>query len=120
MSVIFGLHRFRDRHLLQQELEKLACATARFSLHGTTLLVQDLIGMAIQPYSTNREDTSVHSFQPIQDHMGNIGAFDGRLDNRQQLCQQLGLDQSSVSDAVVILAAFEQWGEGLFSRLTGE
>lgn len=44
-----------------------------------------------------------------------------RLDNRKQLCGQLGLsDQVDLSDPAIILAAHRKWGKGCADRLEGD
>jgi asparagine synthase (glutamine-hydrolysing) len=49
--------------------------------------------------------------------------LDGRLDNRDELLSQLGLAgprADSVSDAALVLYAYERWGESCFERFVGE
>ncbi len=61
--------------------------------------------------------------QPLAGACGRLHAsFDGRLDNRADLLRQLGLDAAAdgpLSDARLMLRAFERWGEGCFERLEG-
>ncbi len=45
---------------------------------------------------------------------------DARLDNRHDLCLALGLASAGMSDAAVIAAAFERWGDACPEKLTGE
>lgn len=45
--------------------------------------------------------------------------FDGRLDNRDQLATELGRRPAGVSDAALVLAAYERWGEAFLQRLLG-
>lgn len=44
--------------------------------------------------------------------------FDGRLDNRRELCTELELGQAH--DAEIALAAFDRWGENFAARLIGD
>ena len=49
-------------------------------------------------------------------------AFDGRLDNRRELLHRLGrrsAADSALSDAALLLLAWERWREGCFERLVG-
>lgn len=46
-------------------------------------------------------------------------AFDGRLDNRDELRVALGGLPAGISDAALALAAFERWGEDFPERLLG-
>jgi asparagine synthase (glutamine-hydrolysing) len=50
---------------------------------------------------------------------GLVITFDGRLDNRDELIDQLALDRGC-TDAAVVLAAAETWGDGTASRLLGD
>jgi asparagine synthase (glutamine-hydrolysing) len=48
---------------------------------------------------------------------------DVRLDNRDELARYIGIDLSraaSLSDAAILLAAWERWQEGVFDRLFGD
>jgi asparagine synthase (glutamine-hydrolysing) len=54
------------------------------------------------------------------DPHGNVVTFDGRLDNYEDLQQQLGLPDRHVADSVIVLAAFHRWGEQCFSRFVGD
>lgn len=49
--------------------------------------------------------------------------LDGRIDNRSAIISQLGLDAadaSRLSDAVLIVRAYQHWGKTCFERLVGE
>ena len=47
---------------------------------------------------------------------------DLRLDNQAELCEQLGgaVDERTATDAEIVLAAYERWGEGCPRRLVGD
>lgn len=45
--------------------------------------------------------------------------FDGRLDNREELAEALGIGIAGVPDSGVVLAALERWGDDAVSRLLG-
>lgn len=61
--------------------------------------------------------------QPFVDPAsGVVLALDGRIDNRDQLAGQLGIvppELARLSDAALVLRAWERWGEGCFQRLLG-
>jgi asparagine synthase (glutamine-hydrolysing) len=64
--------------------------------------------------------------QPLRDDEAGVDlAFDGRLDNRDELLAALGdgafgeAHSRPPSDAALVLAAFRRWGEGCFARLLG-
>ena len=60
--------------------------------------------------------------QPLFDRLAQAAlVFDGRLDNRADLTNDLELrDDDSVSDAAIVLAAHRRWGRDLLPRLLGD
>ena len=51
-----------------------------------------------------------------------IMLFDGRIDNRSELGEMLGIPASelySIPDSMVVLRLFDRWGEGGFERILG-
>jgi asparagine synthase (glutamine-hydrolysing) len=46
--------------------------------------------------------------------------FDGRLDNSSELCELLNICHCDSPDSLIVLAAFERWGEDCFARLIGD
>jgi asparagine synthase (glutamine-hydrolysing) len=60
--------------------------------------------------------------QPLFDRLpGTALVFDGRLDNRPDLANDLDLrDDDSVSDAAIVLAAHRRWGGDMPRRLLGD
>jgi asparagine synthase (glutamine-hydrolysing) len=58
--------------------------------------------------------------QPLRgEQSGLVVTFDGRLDNRDEIIEQLTLDRGC-TDAAVVLAAAETWGDDAASRLLGD
>lgn len=67
-----------------------------------------------------RTPEEVGERQPLVDSGGRwVVAFDGRLDNRGRLAAELGIEAAGSSDARLVLAAYERWGEDLLPRLFG-
>jgi asparagine synthase (glutamine-hydrolysing) len=118
MSIIFGILKAGDRIVEEKQLRAFASATGRFALDGTFVKASGRVGMGFQPYFTNL--TSNIEVQPLTDALGNMLAFDGRIDNHAELCGVLNVDKQSTADSVLVLAAFEKWGEESFSRLIGD
>ena len=60
--------------------------------------------------------------QPVFDRMAQtVLVFDGRLDNRPELANDLDLrDDPGVSDAAMVLAAHRRWGRDMVPRLLGD
>ncbi len=63
----------------------------------------------------------VGELQPLQDSQTGVClAFEGRLDDRRKLATALGLaGGQQLSDAALVLKAYERWGAESFARLVG-
>jgi asparagine synthase (glutamine-hydrolysing) len=118
MSVIFGVRRVDGAPVSDSYLRELARATEGFALDGTFVEHDVCAGMGFQPYFTH--ERSRLEAQPAIDARGNMVAFDGRLDNHEELRTVLGLSPQILADSLIVLAAFERWGECCFARLVGD
>src|SRR6266852_24324 len=59
--------------------------------------------------------------QPMANKSGVVITWDGRLDNRTELCSLLGAPLSlSSPDISFVAAAYERWGRACFSKLVGD
>jgi asparagine synthase (glutamine-hydrolysing) len=59
--------------------------------------------------------------QPLIDRATRAAlVFDGRLDNRSDLTNELELRDDSVSDAAIVLTAHRRWGRDMVPRLLGD
>ena len=60
--------------------------------------------------------------QPVTDGNGNVLAFDGRLDNREDLLIEIaGAGVAADSpDSALVLAAWRKWGDAFLARLQGD
>src|SRR5580698_4691344 len=118
MSVIFGVYDPSAPAAIQESLERLAHVTARYGPDGTSISANGPIGMVYQAFCTHRR--SGLERQPTMDHLGNMIVFDGRLDNYEALCGELGIKAAHCSDSSLILKAFEHWSQECFLNLVGE
>lgn len=118
MSILFGICKPSGAAATRQELSRLASATARYATDGVSVAAQGQIGMGVQPYHTH-ERSHLES-QPLVDRHGNMLVLDGRIDNHVELSELLNIHKSNSSDSIIVLAAFQRWGEGCFSRLIGD
>lgn len=118
MSIIFGIKKSDGGLVDEHELLALAHTSARWALDGMFTRTHGRMGMGFQPYYTHvRSNLESH---PVLDEIGNMVTLDGRLDNHKELCDLFEIDDSSSSDASIVLAAYRRWGEGCFSRLVGD
>jgi asparagine synthase (glutamine-hydrolysing) len=118
MSIIFGIRKLQSATVSEEELLRLAHATERYAPDGVAVHATGRVGMGFQPYYTHLR--SRFESGPTTDAHGNLLVFDGRLDNHQDLCQELGLEEMTAPDSRIILASFLRWGEECFSRLIGD
>ncbi len=118
MSIIFGIRSDDERDASDRDMEALACATGHYACDGLFTGVSRGVRMAIQPYPTH-ERCRLES-QPLTDECGNLLTLDGRLDNYNHLCEQLGLREENTPDSAVVLSAFRAWNEECFARLIGD
>ncbi len=88
---------------------------------GRDLVVHGSLAVGHQHHWTTPEELGER--QPLAPPGGRIVlAFDGRLDNREELAADLHIDRGAlagVSDAALALRAFERWGEECFECLLG-
>ena len=89
---------------------------------GCDQLVRGWIGLGHQHFWTTPESSGER--QPLSDVRAEVVlVFDGRLDNREELLATLDvkhLDSRGVpSDAELVLAAYQRWGEEFCGHLIG-
>ena len=118
MSIIFGLLREPNASVWESELRHLAVPTQQYGTGVVAVCTQGRCGMGLHPYIS--DERSAINAHPVAGLQRNVVSFDGRLDNYKELAERLGLSASSVTDAELILSAFERWGEACFSRFVGD
>lgn len=118
MSIVFGICKPSGAFATRQELSRLASATHRYAPDGYSVVARGQIGMGFQPYHTH--ERSILESQPVVDAYGNMLVLDGRIDNYIDLSDLLDLRDCTLPDSLIVLAAFQRWGEECFSRLIGD
>jgi asparagine synthase (glutamine-hydrolysing) len=118
MSIIFGIRKPEGDSVQEEYLARLAHTTERYAPDGTFVRAAGRIGMGFQPYHTHQR--AKLEVQPAVDARCNMLTFDGRLDNQAELAKQLNIDDHDTPDSLIVLAAFERWGEMCFSKLIGD
>ncbi|MCI0721501.1 MAG: asparagine synthase-related protein, partial [Acidobacteria bacterium] len=77
------------------------------------------LGMLYRAFATTRESRG--ELQPFVSSNGNVMLWDGRLDNRSELLEQLnGAFFPAGTDVAIVMAAYEQWETDCFRRLIGD
>ncbi len=122
MSGIFGVLRFDGAEVTTREMEDLAQAMACRGPDGSNFTLSGQIGLGHCLMCVTVEDG--FEAQPLIDRVrGLVLVADGRLDNREELAQSLGLDPESLvrlPDSALILEAYKRWGEACAERLLGD
>jgi asparagine synthase (glutamine-hydrolysing) len=118
MSIIFGIRKAKGQTVESQQLLDLARTTDRYAPDGTSVLADGRVGMGFQPCHTHQR-SSLES-APAVDAFGNMLTFDGRLDNYEELLKLLDIYEDHAADSLIVLTAFERWGEDCFSRFIGD
>jgi asparagine synthase (glutamine-hydrolysing) len=122
MSGIAGIF-FRDgRPVESARLQKMSAAMAHRGPQGEGVWTRGSAGFAHRQLHTCPE--GVQERQPLADRAGELClVFDGRIDNREELFSALTISQDawgSISDTVLLLAAYRNWGEDCAAKLLGD
>jgi asparagine synthase (glutamine-hydrolysing) len=118
MGILFGVRVRESEVVTEGQMQRLAEATSRYALDGTSVVTRANVGMGFQPYYTHAR--SKLDSQPVASAQGRMLSFDGRLDNHEDLSEKLELPSHTVPDSEIVLAAFERWGESCFSSFIGD
>jgi asparagine synthase (glutamine-hydrolysing) len=113
-------HRDRSR-VADGEVHSVLIRLAHRGADGSRVMRTPFAALAHQHHWTTPEE--IGERQPLAMVGGRFQlCFDGRLDNRDDLLRLLDYRRPSdrnVSDAHLVLQAYERWGEGCFERLLG-
>jgi asparagine synthase (glutamine-hydrolysing) len=119
MSALAGLL-YRERR--SPERERLDALSSVNRLHGPDACAQFVgPGVALLFHGLHFDAYSRRERQPVQTPSGLVVTVDGRLDNRDDLIQQLwSALPPEAGDAVIVGAALEQWGVDALARFVGD
>ena len=119
MSVLFGKWNFDGRAIEQDYLRRVGEMLAPYGPDGCSFMCDGTFALAHRPFHTTEE--SRRENQPYRTRSGNIVTWDGRLDNRRSLQDQIGRDISNdATDVEIVAAAYDRWGAECFAKLTGD
>ncbi len=123
MSGFCGIINFDGTPVDPQILEKMAESTSYQKPDQTQYYVDDKVGFAHIMLHTTPE--SLHEQQPLANRSGDIILIaNARVDNRDELISFLLakelLHDSRPTDAEIILAAYEYWGEACANHIIGD
>src|SRR5258705_2958012 len=119
MSALGGIYYFDNRPVDRDFLVSLGNKLSSHGPDGGSEVVSGSIGMVYRAFHTNRE--SRLEKQPLVSREGHILAWDGRLDNREEMISLLryGLDGDQ-TDAAIAIALYLKLGIDFLPRLIGD
>jgi asparagine synthase (glutamine-hydrolysing) len=122
MSGIVGIYYLDGRPVEQSTLGRITDLLAHRGPDAANLWCEGNVGFGHRMLWTTPE--SLLEQQPVVAHAGNLVlTADARIDNRTQLIDRLGLStraKESLTDADLILKAYERWGEDCAAELIGD
>ena len=119
MSVIFGRWNFDGRSASPDYLDNVRTSLAAYGPDGFRSYSNDGVTIEFHAFHTTKQ--SRHQLQPFVSKSGPVFAWDGRLDNRKEIIEQLedSLTEES-ADVCIAAAAYERWAVECFGRLIGD
>jgi asparagine synthase (glutamine-hydrolysing) len=121
MSGIVGIINLDGQPVDKELLARVSAPLAHRGVDGEGHWLAGPVGLACQLSRVTPE--AAHEIQPVSHASGTLLVVDGRIDNREDLLAQLsGRPEISAAapDPVLILAAYDAWGEKFAERLNGD
>ncbi|HWR15473.1 MAG TPA: asparagine synthase-related protein [Terriglobales bacterium] len=119
MSVQFGKCNFDGKPMDLGDLDKARALLVPYGPDGEGLICKDNCGILYRAFHTTKE-----SYREVQPHISKYGfvlAWDGRLDNRKELVEEIGGEISLDStDVEIVAAVYQRWGTTAFAKLIGD
>lgn len=117
MSILTGFYELRESTESLHELIALRSALTGRGPDGVHFQVLPRVAMGYAALNTTTESDS--QTQPVNSD-GILLAWDGRLDNREDLLHALVESRGTVPDSKLVLNAYLRWGRDFVSQLLGE
>jgi asparagine synthase (glutamine-hydrolysing) len=119
MSVQFGTWNFNGSRPTREYIEKVNAVLAPYGPDGDGFYSRNEIAILYRAFHTTKESRT--ETQPHISPSGSVITWDGRLDNRAELLDELnnGLSINS-TDVEIVSSAYENWGANCFARLIGD
>src|SRR4030067_1090595 len=123
MSAIFGLYYRNNKAVDPADLARMEKALSHHGVDGSGFLCRGPVGIGQCLMAFLPEDSQGR--QPLSSDDGNIlFVSDGRLDNREELIDKLGLisnlpPAASLSDGELMFRAHQYWGDRCVDFLVG-
>src|SRR5215207_2528861 len=119
MSAIGGIINFSGAPVDPELLAQLGDNLQSYGPDGAFEERRNSIGIIYRPFHTNVESRLER--QPLVDQDGCILAWEGRLDNREELIALLRDElRTDYSDSSIVLQAYHKWGIAFPQRIIGD
>lgn len=121
MSGIAGVFHKDGRPVEREDLQKMVTSFSHRGPEGSAIWTEGSVGFTHCMLRTTPESSD--ETRPLASEDGKIVLVtDSRIDNRHELIASIGMSRSSseISDGMLILAAYEKWGEYCPERLLGD
>ena len=119
MSVQFGKCNFDGKPVDPEDLDKVRPLLAPYGPDGEGYICKDNFAVLCCAFHTTKESRC--EVQPYICPSGAVIAWDGRLDNREELVGLLARETSLAStDLEIFAVAYERWGTDAFARFIGD
>ena len=117
MSVLAGIYYFDRRPITSALSHRMTEALRRYVSDEPEVHIEPGLLMVCQVVHVTPEDESAR--QPLVSRRGTVLVWDGRLDNRGEICRAFG-SASTASDAELVLEAYDIAGQDVFHQLIGD
>jgi asparagine synthase (glutamine-hydrolysing) len=119
MSAIGGIYNFNDAPVDGEVLAAMGKELDSCGPDGGSEVSRGSLGICYRAFHTNHESRAEK--QPFASPFGHILAWDGRLDNREELLQLLRDDlRNDHTDVAIVMTAYLRWGIGFLPRIIGD
>jgi asparagine synthase (glutamine-hydrolysing) len=119
MSTQFGRWNFDGRPLDPQYLNKVASLLSRYGPDGQDFYLASNISLRFLAFRTTKE--ARREIQPHLSHSGDVITWDGILDNRKEVVEELeAAVAEDCTDLSIVAAAWARWGTNSFAKLIGD
>jgi asparagine synthase (glutamine-hydrolysing) len=119
MSVQYGRWNFEGQPPASDYIEKVSAALAPYGPDSNESCSKGGVKILYRAFHTTKE--SRREKQPHISSSGAVITWDGRLDNRSELNEELrDVLPTDSTDVTIVAAAYERWGADCFAKLIGD
>src|SRR5882762_11585779 len=119
MSVQFGIWNWEGQPPAPDYIEKVSATLAPYGPDSNESYSNGGVKILYRAFHTTKE--SRHEKQPCLSSSGAVTTWDGRLDNRADLINELRDSLTIMStDVAIVEAAYEKWNTNCLAKLIGD